>query len=230
MQKDFSEGSEAGAGWNPAPLGDCPRCGAKGAPLGWLSGQCEACTERRDFAQDNGRKEPERCAWVPEDYADTVAERLVGCRATVERALGWKPSRKKSVAILHGLSGKGKTRTAVLMAMGLEGKGRDVRAWWPGELGASVQAAWMTGGDGMARMLRENAEAGVLLLDDLDKTKVTERTGEFLFAVIDARVREGRATIITTNLTGEKLREQFASEVGGPLLRRLKDYGEGFGL
>lgn len=222
MRKDFLEMETETA--------CCVRCGARDVRLGAISSLCERCWDANEATMnDNGVPMTKPGRWLPALMRGTVRERLPGQPAIIARALGWRPTPEKSIAVIHGVTGTGKTRLMCLMLERLETEHKlTPKIWWAGELGIAITAAWTVTEGGMARLLRESIEADVLALDDFDKVKVTERLGEFLFSVIDARTRSGRPTIITTNLTGPKLQAQFSCEVGPALLRRIKEHGLGF--
>jgi DNA replication protein DnaC len=62
-------------------------------------------------------------------------------------------------------------------------------------------------------------ECDLLVLDDLGREKMTEWTLERLHGVIDARWANLRRTVVTTQVSGEKLLERY----GDPILDRLRD-------
>jgi len=64
-------------------------------------------------------------------------------------------------------------------------------------------AEWM---EGLSRK-------SLLLLDDLDKVKLTERVESELFSLLDARMMRLVPTIITTNYMGRELAARFVDKV-----------------
>ncbi len=70
-----------------------------------------------------------------------------------------------------------------------------------------------------------SCDTPLLFLDDLDKSKVTDRTADFVLAVIKARVRQAFPTVITTNLIGDDLAAQYGPQHGPPPVNELRAYG-----
>jgi DNA replication protein DnaC len=65
-------------------------------------------------------------------------------------------------------------------------------------------------------------EAGLLILDDLGKEKLTERASEIVWDLIDLREREKRRTWISSNHNGKELRARLGEDKGETILVRLK--------
>ena len=55
--------------------------------------------------------------------------------------------------------------------------------------------------------------ASLLILDDLGGERLTEWTAERLLGVIDARCRDRKRTVVTTNLTGEELVARYSDRI-----------------
>lgn len=77
--------------------------------------------------------------------------------------------------------------------------------------------------------LRQTETPYSLFLDDIDKARATEYTAEQLFALIDACYSYGHQTVVTTNLSIDRLIEYFGradkdfGRFGGAIVRRLLD-------
>jgi DNA replication protein DnaC len=77
--------------------------------------------------------------------------------------------------------------------------------------------------------LRQTDTPYSLFLDDIDKARATEYTAEQLFALIDACYSYGHQTVVTTNLSIDRLIEYFGradrdfGRFGGAIVRRLLD-------
>lgn len=143
----------------------------------------------------------------------------------VERVMAWRPEPDRPFLLLNGVTDKGKTRLGVMaLRASYERTGLLPVIVWPGELSLMVAEAW---GEVQARALRDRlVGASVLMLDDVDKDKFTERTAEMLFAVLDARLRHGRPTIVTLNASEAAFESKFPNpEAGRATLRRLKKHG-----
>ena len=86
------------------------------------------------------------------------------------------------------------------------------------------QVSSLMGSDGRAaeREISKAKTAGLLILDDFGKEKLTDRTGEIVWDLIDIRERERRRTWISSNANGRELQERLGDDRGSTILVRLK--------
>lgn len=115
--------------------------------------------------------------------------------------------------VLAGSVGTGKTYAAY--ALGNEAVMRGM--WVEGWTLADLLTAMRPDGDPRAGELARSAE--LLVIDDLGATKVSDWAQETMTALLDARTREGKRTIITTNLPGL---QPISDAWGGRFRDRLK--------
>lgn len=217
----------------PVPeSGTCQCCG-KLAQLAANYPLCEQCHEDLHSSCESKRARV-RAALYDEPKKHWLAElkglaatkwELLPCDDASQAAVNkWQPTVNKPFLIIHGASHIGKTRMAVLTIDRLAKEiGATPCAIWPGELGMFVAEAWKSE-EGPTALLQQYTEAPLLLLDDLDKCKPTERASEFLLSVLKARARAGKTTIITTNLVSDELRKQFGVLHGPPIANELRAY------
>lgn len=70
-----------------------------------------------------------------------------------------------------------------------------------------------------ADIMSRASDHDLLVLDDLGAEKTTDWTQQTIYTLIDIRSREGKDTIITSNLTlgelAERMGDRIASRVGG---------------
>lgn len=126
-------------------------------------------------------------------------------------------------ALIHGVSRTGKTRIASQMLKNAHYRGF-VCLWVDSEEFATkcVQAHR---GDNEGHFYREMVSPQILLLDDLGKSKLTQRVTEGLFQVIDKRSRSLKTTVLTTNETGGSLANRCEDkELAEAAIRRLKEF------
>lgn len=211
----------------------CPLCGALfnsyagtvevSRFLGEICPSCATTQEAKGRAKERERAFLKLC---PPAMAATVLEKLPAWqdnRDTVKKALAWEPTPEKPLLILHGVTGRGKSRVMwqVLRRLAIE-HGLPPVYFGAGELSLSVSSAWADlKADALVHSLKA---AQVLAFDDLDKDRLPPKAEEALFAVISHRCDHGKPTVITTNLTGEPLVARMSAEMGTALLRRLREF------
>lgn len=221
----------------------CPMCG-KTEQLGSPCRMCAACYDgyatRFPVEVSSGNhaglrarlSTAESRPWEEGKFRRAERARLPGKPEVIEAAITWagawttgtKPD--KCVANIHGITDRGKTFLMTLMVREIMcGKSGLPVIRWPGDIGPLVSDAWMKGD--MSALLARDKDAPVLVFDDIDKNKITERVAEYLFAVFDARIRNELPCIITTNVTGRELDAAMPGEYGAALLRRMRQSGIG---
>jgi len=114
--------------------------------------------------------------------------------------------------VLAGPVGTGKTHAAYALGNAFSGRGQWVQATTVVDLLAALRPE---GDPSLARAVRE---CQVLVLDDLGAGKASEFAVEQMTALLDLRVREGRRTIVTTNVPETDLEAAW----GGRFMDRLR--------
>lgn len=187
---------------------------------------CYDCNE----AEKASRKRRDRFAELcPPSMLDLDLKRLPGWkedRKALEKIVDWEPTPDKPLLILHGPTGRGKTRIMwrILQrhALAPTPRPRRVVVFGPGDLSAAVTGAWhdLEADEFLARV----KHASFVAFDDLDKDKQTTRAEEAFFAIIAHRCDWGLPTIITTNLLGRQLVARMSSEMREAILRRVSEF------
>ena len=175
---------------------------------------------------------------VPIAYLRTDPARIPN-QAGLKLALTWADQRDGTGLVIHGEGcGTGKTRTATLAYREF-----GIRSWYGREDHDSYLddngnhlGFWRSASDlkaeylAVCRKSEERAawfkricDARILLLDDVDKISASDGMMETLFGILDTRLHNNSATIVTTNKTGDELIEKFGDEFGPPIVRRLRD-------
>lgn len=169
-------------------------------------------------AEEEGRKRREafRRSRIPSAFSAALAS---SCGAPIVR---FADDPEAPGILLMGKAGRGKTYSACAILNAHLGK-RPVRFVTAQE----VTAMSYPSAEGGADFLGRSRGVFLLAIDDLGKDKPTEWAVSKAFELIDARYRESRPTVITTNLTFVEL-EAYLSQ-GDPitadaLISRLKDY------
>ena len=140
----------------------------------------------------------------------------------VKLVLGWTYGAKGLV--LHGATGKGKTRLAYLLVKRLVLEGRTVSAFDP--LSFAHRVGETFGEYQGERFIRDQQRVDVLMLDDLGKAKLTERAEAELFGLVEHRIANLKPLIVTTNFVGAKLSDKLSEDRATPLVRRLREFNE----
>jgi DNA replication protein DnaC len=156
-----------------------------------------------DRAELRQRQEGHRRAWYvkhrPARYADAQLEHLDRAQDSDGRIRTWLDSTSPTL-LLVGAVGTGKTHAAYALANHAFDRGMLVVATSVPD----ILAALRPGGDDGTLVARART-ADLLVLDDLAAEKASEWTAEQLSALIDARVREERRQVVTTNATYAEL-------------------------
>lgn len=114
--------------------------------------------------------------------------------------------------VLAGQVGTGKTHVAYALGNAFSRRGTWVQAVTVVDLLAALRPE---GDPALARAVRE---CQVLILDDLGAGKASEFAVEQMTALVDLRIREGRRTIVTTNVPEPELEAAW----GGRFMDRLR--------
>jgi DNA replication protein DnaC len=107
--------------------------------------------------------------------------------------------------VLAGAVGTGKTHAAYALGHWLVAQG----TWVEAEAVVDLLDDLKPGGRPWAE--QEARECQVLILDDLGATRATEWAQERLLAIMDARLRNGLRTVITTNATSDQIAEAWGT-------------------
>jgi DNA replication protein DnaC len=135
---------------------------------------------------------------TPNDMPDAVAE---WCDLAVA-------GQRRSSLLLMGPTGTGKTHTALAVAMRLlDATHLAVRVVTAVAMVKSLQPG------GGATIDRYTTNSQLLVLDDLGAQKSSEFKEEVTLEVIDQRYRRKLPTIITTNLSGDRMRDVLGDRV-----------------
>ena len=140
------------------------------------------------------------------------------------KALAMLAAREGLWLVLAGSRGAGKSHLATALALEVMRNGKQARFRMVSEMLDDLRAGNADGGyhEQMAWL----KEVPCLVLDDLGKERGTAAGMEYLHQIVDARYREQRQTVITTNaLTREELIGWGTSDFIVPLVSRLEEMG-----
>ncbi|MBQ6506313.1 MAG: ATP-binding protein [Clostridia bacterium] len=210
-----------------APVYDCPECQDTGY-VGQIVRERCGCVKRRYQARlrtaiglpENGRE-------TFEAYDETLfsEEPLPGSRLTERQAMErvrnycekWAenyPAQQPRDLVLSGKSGLGKTFLLHAMAARLIMKDVQVLVISAYSFLETARRSWFEQDGGLEDLI----DAEVLMLDDLGSEPLMQNiTIEQLFNLVNERQRRNRATVFSTNLTEEDIRNRYTERIASRL-------------
>lgn len=162
----------------------------------------------------------------PPRYQDTVWEQIP--LPHKENVLKWQYGPKGLV--VHGPTGGGKTRAVFWMLKQQYLEGRTVVAMTNSEFIRECKQVLFEAPSIRARWSARLANADILFIDDLGKSRFTDSDGdamaseEFLWDVCEIRWDKNLPCIFTTNDNSKTLRERMGKDRGEPFIRRLREF------
>jgi DNA replication protein DnaC len=157
---------------------------------------------------------------IPPAYRKTEQGKLPFPGA-LDKALKWEWNPQGP--LLYGPSRSGKSRIAWKLVEREILSGREVSAMTAKDL-LVYPALLMEDFSAASKLVHSLSEVELLLMDDVFKSKLSERVEELLFAVLEQRGTWQRPTIVTLNDTPETLQARMSSDRGPALIGRLRDY------
>lgn len=201
---------------------------------------CAKCGDEMELAaQDRERRRVERDAqdrekareraWADlcpvefrlatESGGKTEIARLELRQPKLKELLAWSGNRG---LIIRGVTGTCKTRSVWRLARRLWNERRSYTVLTSGAFERQFRDA--AGHYRLSDWFDLLHGMDVLILDDLGKTPWSPATEAQWFDLVDARTRDDRPIIVTTNDTGDTLAARMAPERADALIRRLRDY------
>ena len=215
----------------------CPDCGSgNGLEGNVLNHRCCWCADGGRVRNSRGLSEPcPKCAGAsanPEIVPNPVARMRIPLRfrdATFETwkpdngsprirsrnfAITWPP--KKPFLTLTGAKGTGKTTLAIAVLKEVSSRHGITGQFWPitdllARLRATADPERAT--ESESEVLDQMYRVPLLVLDDWGAHKATDFAEDRLFTIVDARYREMRPTVITTNTNLSELDSRVKSRL-----------------
>ena len=163
---------------------------------------------------------------VPPLYRDTQPERLP-CPESTKAALSWITDEKGALGLfLWGAeSGGGKTRTALLVAREMAGRGKRIVFTRGQEFMKRIYAITRPNGDGnLDGYLDPLVRADLLVIDEADKTRLSERVEIEWFDLFEKRIADCKMTVLTSNSNLNEFCSRFSEINQDPVRRRLAEF------
>jgi DNA replication protein DnaC len=209
VKLEIPDGNSSGARWARA--------------LARQQSRCDSCVQALETAEAEGQRLQERldrrsACRLPKKWRGALLDEvqpLDGQAAALAAARDWATTKRSGGLMLTGDVGVGKTKIAA------------AACWtrieqWPCTY-ASVANAMVSLGEGFSdegrrAAIRVFAGAGPVVLDDFDKTRVTDYGREQLFAAVDARYQAEAPILVTTNLTPSELGQRYGQAIASRLV------------
>lgn len=161
------------------------------------------------------------CKMCPPLYRESDRARLPCHASALAAVLDWQHGPEG--LLLHGATGKGKTRAAWLLLRRLHFAGYRIEAFDCVSFSHEITRRFSADGDGV-KWAAKLARAPVLFLDDLGKGRLTERGVAELFGLVEVRTANLLPVIVTCNHVGDTLAASLHGETGAALVRRLREF------
>jgi DNA replication protein DnaC len=191
---------------------------------------CESCEQKYKEEEDRRASLERRIrlktafdAICPPLYRETDLKRIYGAFSAI--AESWKYS--PTGLLLEGYAGTGKTRAAWHILKRMTEEGRSCYGLTATQFAKAAADQWHSNneekGEAIEAMDRCR-RTSLLLIDDLGKQKMTERSEVELYDVLEHRTNNLKPTIVTTNATGAQLTKMLSEDRAHPILRRIRDF------
>ena len=205
----------------------CAKCGGNGY-VGSAMCQClaELCRQEqmKELTLLSGGNE-DFSQFRLEYYSDVTDPRYGASPRTVMektfrtcRAYGQAFSGKAENLLFSGSTGLGKTFLSACIARAVADRGYSVVYETASHLFAQMERARFSGDEDARREVEKYAHCDLLIIDDLG----TEMGGQFttaaLYSIINDRLMNQKATIISTNLNSRGIEERYNAQIASRLL------------
>jgi len=128
--------------------------------------------------------------------------------------------------ILAGLRGTGKSHLAVAIMLEVMKRGKQALFRLTPEMLDGLRSGFREEKRTYEMQMQALKEVPCLVLDDVGKERYTDAGCDFLYQIIDARYREKRQTIITTNAASrEELISWGRADILSPIISRMDEMG-----
>jgi DNA replication protein DnaC len=192
--------------------------------------KCDPCTEKAiAYAEQDAAKRRENARrdrfqqMIPPIYLDTLPERIPARLREATEMWEYNPM---GIGLI-GLSGRCKTRSAVLLLERMHDDGHTT--FYISATDLALNSANQFADNPATKSIAVSIltmcrSAEVLLLDDLGKGRMTDRAESELYDLLEYRTSRRLPTIWTSNSDAEGLHGMFSQDRATAILRRLKEF------
>ncbi len=216
----------------------CDRCGGSGY-VGASMCEClrELCRQeqKRELTFLNVGKETFD-QFRLDYYPDRVDPNLgVNIRSVMERTFqicrryAMEFTERSGNLLFSGDTGLGKTFLSACIARAVADRGYSVMYESAGHLFSKMERAKFGGDEDARKETEKYGLCDLLIVDDLGTEMGGQFTTSALYTLINDRILNGRATIVSTNLTTEELEKRYSAAIASRLrgnFRRIAFIGE----
>ncbi|MCI0748311.1 MAG: hypothetical protein L0Y58_23140 [Verrucomicrobia subdivision 3 bacterium] len=235
-----------------APL-ECPWCGSRfedkllrfdmafmgrtvNLPANPLCPACRQLAAQKRAAEEVARQQQREAEWArlcPAKYrltteadGETDLDHLRRLVPILDELVDWANTDRKRGLLLRGPTGMGKSRAMFRVVRRLWERGISCQVWTPARFEAECQAA--RDNHQLGPWMDRQISARGWFIDDLIKMRWLPTTEGVFFDIVEARTRDQRPILVTTNDPGAVLEKRFSENVGPPLVRRLREHCDCF--
>jgi DNA replication protein DnaC len=192
--------------------------------------KCDPCTEKaiEDQRQEvyiNAKKASlaRFKQMIPPIYLDTIPERITDLLRIPAEMWEFNPMGMGMI----GTSGKGKTRASVLLLERMHDEGRTT--FFISATDLALNSANQFADNPATKEIAKSIltmcrSAEVLVLDDLGKGRMTDRSESELYDLLEYRTSRKLPTIWTSNSDARGLIAMFSKDRGDAIIRRLAEF------
>lgn len=192
----------------------CPPCAAIQAV------KDEAIAKEKQKAEDAAIEKKRLDYFIPLLFQETDPSKLP-CQSAYEESQKWKFG--PTGLVLHGPSGKGKSRCAWLIIRREWSIGRKFTVL-DSMAGLKYASKFSDGADYVEEWIQNLIDVELLFMDDIFKNKLTDSFEGACFTLIDQRVQKRKPIIYTSNDTGKSLSGRMTEDRSEPLIRRIREH------
>ena len=182
---------------------------------------CDACFDAKERRKEQEAQERAFCLALEKSKIPTEMTKWDE-RLGNKHLLAWIIANAERSLYIAGAYGQGKTRACATVGAKLVAKGLNVRYWLVGDLLSKFSTLYGENFGQDENLVSILKGCRLLILDDIGKEKITDRSGEAIFRIINARYENKLPTWITANLNGSELSMKMGDR-GGAIIRRLRD-------